>query len=312
MESKEHNLNDPKESIRTPEIPDSEWETLILLQRHGRYDNRRPNDPEQLTEDEKEKLGRLTPEGKTEVIERTRERIGAILARDPEHTDFLLMNSPTFWLDDERLGQRARETAEIVAEEVTKQLKEKGLSETQLLNLAVREGTPAFKGGVSRPEKRLGEALMFQVPEFTQFLREEYGGQGVEFWKNFFRDTHKEKREEAGAEGPVEIADRMSEFLNVVARFSRMYHRKHPGRKLVPWIVAHGESLEPYIQRVLGVPEEDFSTGYGDGIGISVNADGHASTRIKDREYEIPFVTHVSPKIPEVSAKNVPPAATLP
>lgn len=295
MERIEHNLDNPKESMPTPEIPDSEWETLILLQRHGHYDSRRPNDPGQLTDDEKDKLGRLTPEGKTEVIERTQERIRVILERDPEHTDFLLVNSPTFWFDDKRLGQRARETVEIISEEIVKQLTERGLPETRILNLTMQEGTSAFKGGVSRPEKRLGEALMFQVPEFTQFLREEYSGQGTEFWENFFRDTHKNKREETEAEGPVEIADRMNEFLNIVARFSRMYHRKHPGRKLVPWIVAHGDSLVPYIQRVLGVPEEDFSAGYGDGIGISVNADGHASTKVKGREYEVPFVTHGKP-----------------
>lgn len=295
MGNTERNLNKQKESIRIPEVPDSNWETLILLQRHGRYDSRRPADPEHLTEEEKEKLGRLTPEGREEVIRRTRERIKIVLQKNPEHTDFFLINSPTLWLDDERLGSRARETSEIIAEEISRELAERNLSKTQLINLAKKEGEPAFRGGVSRPEKKLGEALMFQVPEFTDFLRQEYGGQGVEFWKKFFRDTHKEKREETGAEGPIEIADRMNDFLNVIVRFARMYHKWHPERKLIPWIVAHGDSLVPYIQRVLEIPESDFSAGYNDGIGIAIDAHGKASTEIKDKKYEVSFINHGKP-----------------
>lgn len=295
MEKIEQKFDGAHGKINLPEVPDSGWKTLILLQRHGRYDARRPADPENLTKEEKEKLGRLTPEGIEEVKQRTRERLRAILLKDPSRVDFLILNSPTFWLDDERLGQRARETAEVIAEEIKKELEERNLPESQIINLTNIEGKPAFKGGVSRPEKRLGEALMFQVPEFTDFLRQECGRQGPKFWKNFFRDTYKKKREELGAEGPLKIADRMNEFLSVIARFARMYHRRHPEKRLVPWVVAHGDSVMPYVQRVVGVPEKDFNAGYNEGIGIAFNPDGQATVQVKGKKYEIPFVAYGKP-----------------
>jgi len=282
-----------RESPKIPEVLGHDWETLILLQRHGGYDNRRPADPEHITEEEKKTLGRLTPEGIEEVKRRTHMRLEAIFQQSSD-VDFLLINSPTFWLDNENFGQRARETAETIAGEIAKELEKRGLPETQLLNLTTREGKPAFKGGVSRPEIRLGEALMFQFPEFTAFLRKESGGkQGPEFWKNFNEDTYKEERKKAGAEGPVEIADRMNEFLTVVARFAAWYHEKHPGRKLVPWIVTHGDSVEPYVQRVVG--GKDFTAGFGDGVGISVDSSGRARSEVNGIEYNVPFVEHGKP-----------------
>ena len=284
------------ETLIAPEIPRTDWDTILILQRHGAYDTKRPVDSKNPTEEEIKSLGRLTPEGKEDVKKITRKRLGVVMENQPEKTDFLLINSPTYWLDNEKFGQRARETSEIVAEEIKNYLKEKGLPDNQLLNTLQREsGKSIFRGGVSRPEKRLGEALMFQVPEFADFLRKEYKGQGPDFWKNFNLDTHKEKREQYGAEGPVEIADRMNKFITVVARFASAYHKKHPGRKLLSWKIAHGDSLEPYVQRVLGVPEEAFNAGYNAGIGISINAKGEAKTTIEDKDYKVNFIAHGKP-----------------
>ncbi len=230
------------EQIVAPEIPRSGWETLIILQRHGRYDNRRPIDGQNLAEEEKG-YGHLTEEGKLEAKKRANERIDAALSQDPQNTDFLIVNSPTFWLDNEQLGQRAKETAEIIAGEVIERLKSKDYQKNQFLNHSNR-----FHEDLSRPDPRIGEAKMFQVPEFVNVLREEYNGQPPEFWKDYYRDDHKELREQLHAEGPEDIARRIDRSVKVVARFARGYHQQHPDRKLVGWMITHGDGLEPYLQ----------------------------------------------------------------
>lgn len=278
----------PEKGI-APEIPRTPWETLIVIQRHGRYDNRPPKDPDNPTKEEMT-YGHLTEQGRVEAREKALERIEAILEQDPENTDFLLVNSPTFWWDSPQLGQRALETAEIISETIVEELGRRGLDETQLLNTASN-----IKGERSRPDERLGEALMFQVPEFTKFLRKQYGGMGPDFWINFERDTHKEVREQMGAEGPVEIANRVNQVVNVVARFARIYQIKHPGRKLVAWMVTHGDGLGPYTQRVLGVPEEDFEPDYNAAVSIAVNAEGQGTVAVNDKEYDAGIVQSGKP-----------------
>lgn len=275
----------PEQTI-APEIPRQGWDTLIVLQRHGKYDNRRPADNGNLADEEKN-YGRLTEEGKAETKKRAGERVEAILSQSPESTDILILNSPTYWLDNEQLGQRARETAEIIAAEVEDNLHSRGLSQEQLLNSLEK-----FKGDLSRPDSRLGEAQMFQVPEFVGALRKEYGGQGPEFWVNFNRDAHRELREQLGAEGPTEIADRINRSINVVARFARKYHHFNPYRKLAVWMVTHGDGLEPYVQKALGVSEDDFSAGFNEGIGIAIDSEGNGKTNIKGKEYKVPLTTY--------------------
>ncbi|MCX6811982.1 MAG: hypothetical protein NT039_04840, partial [Candidatus Berkelbacteria bacterium] len=123
------------EEIQNPEIPTGDWQTLIIIQRHGEYDNRRPADWQNLTSDEQKNLGRLTEKGKDKVTHISQERISAILEQNPEETDFILINSPTFWLDEPQFGQRARETAEIIGQTILASLGERGLNQNQLLNV---------------------------------------------------------------------------------------------------------------------------------------------------------------------------------
>jgi hypothetical protein len=279
------------ETVIAPEIPRENWETCILLQRHGRYDSRAPQDRNNITEEEKKTLGRLTEEGKVEAAKRDDDRIAALMENDPENTYFLVINSPTFWHDFEDLGQRAKETADIIAERIKVELKKRGIDENHLLNTAKKEnGEDAFKGDdSSRPERRVGEALFFQVPQFAAFLRKEYGGQGPAFWENFNEDTHKELREDLGAEGPEDISDRMNLIMNVAARFARKFHYDNPGKKLVPWIVSHGDGLEPFVQRSLNAKEADFKAGYNDGVAIAIDKGGRGKTTINGKEFEVSF-----------------------
>lgn len=276
------------EQIIAPEIPRESWETLVILQRHGRYDSNRPKDWTNIAPNEMS-FGHLTDEGRAEAAKITEQRLDVIFENDRHNTDFLILNSPTFWLDNERLGQRAKETAEIIHGVLDEKIKSNIISEEQLLNHSGR-----FRGGEesSRPDKRLGEALFFQAPEFANFLRKEYGGQGPKFWEAFNRDTHQEMREELRAEGPEDIADRIQEVVDIIGRFSSFYHKNHPGRKLVVWMVTHGDGLDPYVQRKVGAPESDFSATYNAGIGISISHDSEANVEIKGKKYKISLPKH--------------------
>lgn len=268
-----------------PEIPKEKWKSLIILQRHGCYDNNLPKDFNNISSSEEETLGRLTEDGIKKVRERTNERLDAIFDNKKDNVDFLLINSPTFWLDEEKFGQRAKETAEIISGEIKKYITEHNKN-SHLLNDVKREnGVAGFKGEESRPEKKIIEAQMFQVPEFVNFLREEYGGQGSDFWRNFNSDTHKEVREGLGAEGPDDIAGRVSRFMKVVARFSNKYNKKFPNRKLVTWVVSHGDDIDPYVQKTFNIPVDSFSSGFNDGISLSVNEEGGMSGNILGKKY---------------------------
>ena len=116
-----------------------------------------------------------------------------------------------------------------------------------------------------------------------------------ECWKMF--GMTKEVREEMGAEGPADIANRVNEVVNVAARFARMYHRKHPDRKLVAWMVTHGDGLGPYAQRVLGVPEEDFEPTYNAAVAVAIDKEGQGAAMVKDVEYDAGIVQRGKPDL---------------
>lgn len=263
-------LGSVEEKVIAPEIPREAWQTMIFWQRHGRYDSGRPADWANPTEEER-RFGRLTEQGRQEVIDRTRDRLQVILETDPGSIDFLFVNSPTFWLDRPELGQRAQETAELIAQTVAEELEQRGLTRDQVLNLNEERN---LKGEASRPHENIGEGLMFQVPEFAAFMRKEYKGQGPAFWRAFNRDEQREVREEMGAEGPAEAAQRLHEVARAEARYASLYAVSHPGRHLLIWNITHGDGLEPYVQRVLGVPEDDFDAGYNDGVAMIIENSG--------------------------------------
>lgn len=278
-----------------PEIPRDGWQTLIFLQRHGRYDNRVPADFANPTEEEKAKLGRLTAEGRKEAHQRAKVRIESVLASDPEHTYILLVNSPTYWLDNSELGQRAQETAQIIGEEIQKALKLKWLTPDHLLNTVektTQKGNVigAFKEGLSRPELRIGESPMFQFPEYIAYMREKYKGQDSDFWQARNADVDQEMRKKFGTPGPEDDAEEIELAVGIETQFARKFHSLNPGNRLLVWNVTHGDSLEPYAQRKLGIPEYDFRALYNEGIAISIDDQGEATvhTALYDFPVDLP------------------------
>jgi hypothetical protein len=287
----------PQEIPENQELLIKNWVTAIFLQRHARYNSDFPKDFDHPTAEEKATLGHVVEEGRIDTIKATRRRLDLIFEGGNPNVDFLVMNSPTHWLDDERFGQRARETAEIIQNEIQAYLAEKKVESGKVLNLErSTNNKQAFRGGVSRPDERLEESKIFDSKEFSDFLTREYKGQSPDFWLNFYRDTHKDKREEAGVEGPADIASRLNELLAIVSRGAAAYHEKHEGRRLVVWIVSHGDVLEPFAIKKFGVSAESVKFNYNETIAISVDNETKVNANMDGLNFEIKFPTQGLPK----------------
>lgn len=290
-EQKQPAFTDMSDLLKPQEAESREeaWATEIILQRHARYQAGWPESGwAHPTDEEKATLGHLTPEGIQEARETTRARIDAVLTSDQRDVDFLVVASPTHWLGNPELGQRAVETADVISEEILAKLDELDLSHDQLL----KPWTPDNDEPV-RQSKKLVEAQMFDNHiDYTAKLREKYNGQGREFWDAFNADVDREERKAVGAEGAPDAANRVRDLIDTVARYGGIYHTSHPDRKLVVFIVSHHESIEPYAQYALGVPPKMFEPSYNDAITIKVDADGVGHTIIADQDIDVSFPAH--------------------
>lgn len=307
-----------------PEALGKSWETLIVLQRHSSYDSGRPKDPKNPTTEEQKSLGRLTddkveegktiPGGKTLAAQRARERLQSIFSEDSGNTYIIVANSPTYWLDDPRLGRRAQETADIITNEITEDLRRRGIPLDHLINTQSNPNPPDSKsakkrstrfrgapGSITKLETNLQESQMFQFPEYTSGLREKYGGQGPDFWRNRNLDTDKEMRLKTGAPGPEDDARDINMAVSSEARYARLWHKDpgNKGKRLVVWNVTHGDGLEPYLQRVVGVSQEEFSAGYNDGVAIAIDSSGQAKTAISGKEFQVHLAAHGTQLLPK-------------
>jgi hypothetical protein len=84
-------------------------------------------------------------------------------------------------------------------------------------------------------------------------------------------------------------------MLDVLARYSRFYHKKHPDRRLVIWAVTHYDTISPYVKREILEADKEamLRVDYGAGISINLDKDGTGKVKIGETEYEVPFKTKV-------------------
>lgn len=232
------------------------WETLIVLQRHGAYDNRAPSD--KLSEEELNKLGWLTSEGEINSRKSARDRIEKILDKSRgKPVDFIVLNSPSLWM--RKHGARAKQTAEIIAEEAKGIIEKRGLSRDRACFLEFGKSEAG-----TRPHNSLRTAdityLNNRNPRvFIDALKKEAkGGDWLEIYAN---QELRKLQEKTGAESPVAVGDRVRSLVNVLEKFARGYHSKYPERKLVIWMVSHGEVIRSYVQHFLDL-DPHFVNGY--------------------------------------------------
>lgn len=259
-----------------------EGETEIIIQRHEKY----------IQDENSDKSGSLEPESSQRAYEQTKEifsnKIDSIPEEERDKIKILIVGSNTKYKGK---GMRSMETSDVVARAVWETLSKRGLNQDQLLNMSDR-----FKGERVREEEEMQAPRMFDdSPEFVDFLLEKYGGEGGEltqkFWQAFEEDWEGDKRREMGAEGVEDIESRFANYIDVLSRFSRMYHKKHPGERLLIWTVSHYDTVSPYVKsRVLNLdnPEKHYlPVDFGGGVSISIDSKQERSSTIRGVEYEI-------------------------
>lgn len=252
-----------------PQVPEIDG-TAIILQRHEEY----------IRDKEDTKAGSLTEE----AVQRTKneaksitERLLQQLSPDQRNTlDVMVVASDTQYYKG---GKRSIETAEKVIEGVQDLFSGQGINQNHLLN-----NTPL-------PTSELGEPKIFlNSPEFVKFMEEKYGT-SKEFWIAYETEAEKETRLKLGAEGPIEMADRLANFLASLARHAKAYHNANPGRRLMIWVVSHYDTISPFVKKYVAKmsQNENLTVDYGAGIAIDIKKSGEASTLIEGKSYQFSF-----------------------
>ncbi len=175
--------------------------------------------------------------------------------------------------------RRAYETAEKVLEGI----EAAGINSSDIINNLGGDGGPlpveslkdlrVLEGvGVAEADKTEQET---RDAQYVAYLSDKYGkttdtGQGTPFWEYFERDEPEDKlkREELGAEGPHEIAERVRSTMATIARVASGYMQDKPDRRLVVWVDSHYDTISPYTkEHVVGLG------GYSDRfLGVSKGA----------------------------------------
>lgn len=254
-------------------------ETRILLQRHEEF----------VRDKDSSEAGHLTAKGKETGAEESEQRIKNLIEQVPpqerNNLFFLVLASDTVYVGR---GARSMETADIVAKKIKELLVENGISEKNLLNLS-RNYRGAEKGG-PKPVVKLREPHMFeQSPDFVKFLKEKYPD-FKDFWVAFETEAEKETREKMGAEGPEEMADRIERFLEVLKRYSSLFHKEKPNSRLAIWCVSHYDTISPWTKKYVlneSLPETYLPVEYGAGLSIDLDSDGNATVNTEGKEFKL-------------------------
>jgi broad specificity phosphatase PhoE len=261
--------------------------TTIDVRRHSEYEDSFPEAGwGKASESEKERLGHLTEAGVENARRVAQEIVQKRLDESGNNVDFLVIASPTHWLGDESLGQRAIETAKIYSDEIEDQLEERGLPSDRFLNTIHRPSSQHEVGNV-RVGKKMVEAQIFDDPrglDLIDELRSKYGGQGKDFWNAWYTGADNDALDAVGAERSTEAADRADKMIEALVRYGEL-HNKATGRSLEAIVITHHEVLQPYGLHILGVSQNEFEPGKNEGFEVRVE-DGRAVATVAGREVE--------------------------
>lgn len=254
-------------------------ETEIVVQRHGKY----------IRDREDAQVGSLSQESADEERAAAQKYFQEFLAQLPEEerdtVDVLFVSSDTQYFDG---GRRSYETAELAQAAAEQVLQDNGISTDHILN----HSHDLMGDGKPRPWKVLREPQMFdKSPDFVDYMVDKYGPLTQDFWIAYEEDTEKEKRLEMGAEGPDEIADRLSFALRVLSRYSGAYHKSNPDRRLVVWASTHYDTISPFVKRDVFETgkEQQLLVDYGAGITVDIDKEGRGTTVLGGKDYEVPL-----------------------
>lgn len=127
------------------------------------------------------------------------------------------------------------------------------------------------------------------VKQFVDYMINKYGS-GRELWMAFEDDTEKELRDSLGVEGPNEIADRVSQLVNLSAYIADLTKQGDKDKRVVVFAVGHYDNISPWAKKtLLGInPADGFiPVEKGGGLVIQRKTDGTASTFVGGKEYHL-------------------------
>lgn len=259
--------------------PEDDKKTEIILQRHDQVQQETEGDII---------AGQLTPEGVEHAHERAAERAKDYLDADPD-TYFLVVASNQAWDEEADTGHRALQTAGIISDEVKKALSERGISDDHLINT----GFAPDQKPIANPV--LKEANIFQNGFFTGDVKPQYESV-PEAWQAYYKGLHEDERMQRGAESAEDLAQRMDYMMKSARVFESYFHNlpDMADKKLVVWYVGHGGGVDSYLVHKAGLPPEETGFGFSEGFTLSVDKDGHATTQVKGKDYEVDLGGEIS------------------
>lgn len=270
-------------------------ETEIVAQRHGDYVRDRTDT----------RVGSLTRDAQVEVRETAENYFRSLLEQIPANerdtVDVLFVTSDTQYFEG---GRRSLETGTIAQEAAQQIFEEYGISPQNIHNTkGVLKGMEDRSG--PRPMAGLREPqFLDNQPDFANELLQKYskteGPDGekkldINFWIAFETDVESELREQYGAEGPDDIANRTAHSINVLGRYAQIYHKLNPGRRLIVWASTHYDTISPYVRRDVlqqdNYKDEALGVALGGGVTIDIDSAGNATTEIGGQSYAVPLKT---------------------
>lgn len=240
----------------------------IILTRHGRYNNSR--DKTDLS------IGHITEKGKAEIENKTKLRLNRLIGNNLINTTFLVVGSPTYWLSDKSLGQRAIETEIITKKEIEKSFRKLGLDDagikkhfyeaTQIYTRSLKENLT-----IDELRKKLSEPNIYdEAPEYIKKLKLKHGGMNSSFWQEL-ASSEEVKKYSKKAEGPSDLNKRIRNLLNYVINWSKTYSQEFDTNICV-FLITHGETMEPFINNAHLSDIAEF--GYNEGLVFNVTENG--------------------------------------
>lgn len=268
-----------KEDIVAP--PLEAGQTAIVLQRHERYDRDRNADT----------AGSLDESAAEAAYLRDLKFFEQVLDDDNSdaETMILFISSDTQYAGK---GHRSMETAQLAQDAAIETLESRGIdAKERIINLNDRFSTKKFNktDQAIRPDKKIHEPEIFDVPEYVDFLRDKYGkedgpGNGIsqEAWAVHEMDGEREKREELGAEGVHDVVDRTKQSLAIVERYAKMFHALNPNKKLVVWMASHYDTISPLMKDATDTGFDEYvPVDYGAGVVITLSPESEPQLKTR-------------------------------
>jgi hypothetical protein len=272
-----------KQDIKVPVIEPGG--TAIVFQRHERYERDHTSD----------RAGSIFPEHAEAAKERDLAFFRDLLAKEEpgQETMFFFVSSDTQYDS----GRRSLETGQLAQDAAIEAMTELGIDpNSRILNLSDDFITKDFKETNQRirPMVGLREPQIFNQPEYIAHLKNKYGeedgpGTGLSqaAWGAHEADLEKEVREKHGAEGVHDILDRTKESLRVLRRYSRVFHKQNPNKKLVVWATSHYDTISPFVKEATNTDFSEYlPVDYGGGVIINISPNGE-ETILKAQGQEI-------------------------